>query len=119
MFPPQNFQQGTRNPLNTTPAILHHNTWSYSEFLKLHRDTIVSSPPFADEWNGLDGAWSKRFLREVKVLNPLNLKVLEKKVIFTLFCPRALLVSSHSDQEYQFAFWAQVMVSGAPCQFAF
>ncbi|RUP43084.1 hypothetical protein BC936DRAFT_137648 [Jimgerdemannia flammicorona] len=62
----------------------HHNTWSYSEFLKLHRDTIVSSPPFADEWNGLDGAWSKRFLREVKVLNPLNLKVLEKKSLVLL-----------------------------------
>ncbi|RUS22604.1 hypothetical protein BC938DRAFT_475225 [Jimgerdemannia flammicorona] len=84
-------------------------TWSYSEFLKLHRDVIVSSPPFSDEWNGLDGTWARRFLTKAKDLNPLTFAAKKKK--------------GAPDQS---AFWsgvsvcilAQVMVVGTLSQYA-
>ncbi|CAG8579004.1 568_t:CDS:10 [Paraglomus brasilianum] len=41
-----------------------HTDWSYREFLTLHHDVIVASPPFSDDWYGLDGAWFHRFLRK-------------------------------------------------------
>ncbi|CAG8781066.1 23882_t:CDS:10, partial [Gigaspora margarita] len=31
-------------------------TWSFYEFLKLHRNTIINSPPLSDGWEGLETA---------------------------------------------------------------
>ncbi|CAG8579589.1 2666_t:CDS:2, partial [Paraglomus occultum] len=56
------------------PALLsylnEHTSWSYYEFLTLYRDVIVLSPPFSDEWNGLDGSWTRRFLKKAEDLKP-------------------------------------------------
>jgi len=56
-----------------------HTDWSYREFLTLHHDVIVASPPFSDDWYGLDGAWFHRFLRKVKELDPCNFEDLKEK----------------------------------------
>ncbi|CAG8753265.1 2874_t:CDS:2, partial [Ambispora leptoticha] len=44
------------------------------------RDVIVLSPPFSDEWNGLDGAWTHRFLKKAEALNPKDFEILKVKV---------------------------------------
>ncbi|CAG8717268.1 16709_t:CDS:10, partial [Funneliformis mosseae] len=36
-------------------------TWTYQHFLTELRETIISSPPYTDDWTGLDGAWCNRF----------------------------------------------------------
>ncbi|RUP00771.1 hypothetical protein BC936DRAFT_140705 [Jimgerdemannia flammicorona] len=36
---------------------------SYLQFLKDCRETILTYPPFADDWAGLNSAWSKRFFQ--------------------------------------------------------
>jgi hypothetical protein len=69
------------------PALLsylnEHTSWSYYEFLTLYRDVIVLSPPFSDEWNGLDGAWTHRFLKKAEELNPKDFETLKVKVTFS------------------------------------
>ncbi|CAG8487133.1 7446_t:CDS:2 [Paraglomus occultum] len=37
--------------------------WTYLHFLNDNRSTILTLPPFANTWTGLDGAWRTRFLR--------------------------------------------------------
>ncbi|CAG8636727.1 7711_t:CDS:10 [Paraglomus occultum] len=37
-------------------------------FLLAKRNTIVNSPPYTDDWRGLDGAWASRFLKRVEQL---------------------------------------------------
>ncbi|CAG8706843.1 254_t:CDS:2, partial [Cetraspora pellucida] len=48
------------------------NFWSYKEFLKKNRSTICESPPFTNDWAGLNGRWFERFLQAVKSLNLPN-----------------------------------------------
>ncbi|CAG8532151.1 6874_t:CDS:2 [Paraglomus occultum] len=36
-------------------------TWTYKHFLNEIRETIISSPPYSDDWSGLDGAWYRRY----------------------------------------------------------
>ncbi|GES78735.1 C2H2-type zinc finger transcription factor [Rhizophagus clarus] len=55
-------------------------TWSYAKFLTLHRDTLLKSPPFLNEWFHLDGRWANRFLYKIKELDPSNFDIMENKV---------------------------------------
>ncbi|RUP26249.1 hypothetical protein BC936DRAFT_138788 [Jimgerdemannia flammicorona] len=73
------FRSSSISPPVLVSYLKNHNTWSYSEFLKLHRDVIVSSPPFSDEWNGLDGTWARRFLNKAKDLSPLTFAAEKKR----------------------------------------
>jgi len=57
-----------------------HTIWSYYEFLTLYRDAIISSPPFSENWNGLDGAWAHRFLKEAKEIRPDDYETLKEEV---------------------------------------
>ena len=43
---------------------------SFSEFLDLYQETIIDSPPSADDWNGLQMTWQRRFLNAVKDIIP-------------------------------------------------
>ncbi|RUP06799.1 hypothetical protein BC936DRAFT_140215 [Jimgerdemannia flammicorona] len=103
------FRSSSISPPALVSYLKNHSAWSYSEFLKLHRDVIVSSPPFSDEWNGLDGTWARRFLTKAKDLSPLTFAAKKKK--------------GAPDQS---AFWsgvsvcilAQVMVVGTLSQYA-
>ncbi|KAG9306035.1 hypothetical protein G9A89_020230 [Geosiphon pyriformis] len=47
-----------------------HTDWSYTEFLKLHRDIIIESPPFYDDWTLLDSIWFRRFNRVAQNISP-------------------------------------------------
>ncbi|KAG9293282.1 hypothetical protein G9A89_007528 [Geosiphon pyriformis] len=47
-----------------------HTDWSYTEFLKLHREIIVESPPFYDDWTLLDSTWFRRFNRVAQKISP-------------------------------------------------
>ena len=44
-------------------------SWSYADFLTLHRTALVSLPPYSDKWNTLDSTWARRFLQEVKAVS--------------------------------------------------
>ncbi|KAF0413192.1 hypothetical protein F8M41_007838 [Gigaspora margarita] len=65
-------------------ALLTYSTerenWSYYEFLTTYRNVIISSPPFSEEWNGLDGAWTHRFLRKAKEFKPDDHENLKNKL---------------------------------------
>ncbi|CAG8535744.1 11165_t:CDS:2 [Funneliformis caledonium] len=37
-------------------------TWTYKHFLNEIRETIIISPPYSDDWSGLDGAWFRRYI---------------------------------------------------------
>ncbi|CAG8651891.1 7991_t:CDS:2, partial [Paraglomus occultum] len=39
-------------------------------FLETNRDVVVRSSPFTEYWKGLDGAWTSRFLKFAKQLQP-------------------------------------------------
>ncbi|CAG8648725.1 10516_t:CDS:10, partial [Ambispora leptoticha] len=56
-----------------------HEIWSYSEFLTLHQDIIVNALPFSTKWNGLDGIWTKRFLKVAKELDSNAFEDLKNK----------------------------------------
>ncbi|CAG8628821.1 2134_t:CDS:2 [Dentiscutata erythropus] len=45
-----------------------HVDWSYYEFLILNRDVIISSPLNIEDWNGLDGTWTRRFLKNAETM---------------------------------------------------
>ncbi|CAG8637461.1 3812_t:CDS:2, partial [Diversispora eburnea] len=80
--------------MNNEPYLgyTQHTVWSYSEFLNLYRDVILSSNPFSDDWNTLDLTWSRRFLREAKELKKTNFPALEEKII----AERAHIIGSMS-----------------------
>ncbi|CAI2189483.1 11421_t:CDS:2 [Funneliformis geosporum] len=60
---------------------MNENTsWLYYEFLILYYYVIVSSPPFSDEWIGLDSTWTRRFLKKAEDLRPEELENLKVKV---------------------------------------
>ncbi|CAG8630196.1 11357_t:CDS:2 [Paraglomus brasilianum] len=58
-----------------------HEIWSYSEFLTLHQDIIVNALPFSTEWNGLNGIWTKRFLKAAEELDSNAFEDLKNKVV--------------------------------------
>ncbi|CAG8623587.1 5625_t:CDS:10 [Gigaspora rosea] len=60
--------------------LTERENWSYYEFLTTYRDVVISSPPFSEEWNGLDGAWTHRFLRKAKEFKPNDHENLKNKV---------------------------------------
>ncbi|CAG8716381.1 21473_t:CDS:2 [Gigaspora margarita] len=45
-----------------------HVDWSYYEFLILNRDVMISSPLIVEDWNGLDGTWTRRFLKNAEMM---------------------------------------------------
>ncbi|CAG8713816.1 10989_t:CDS:2, partial [Funneliformis caledonium] len=57
------------------------STWSYIDFLTLNRTAIVNLLPHLDKQEGLDGAWTKRFLLAVKEISPESADDVEGKVI--------------------------------------
>ena len=66
--------------------------WSYMEFLRLNRATIVDVPPFSDDWTGNHGAWSRRYLWAVSEINPkLNGSEKEKVISFHAFSGKGAL----------------------------
>ena len=56
-----------------------------STFLNELRETIISSPPYTDDWTGLDGAWCNRFK---KFSNKVN--VCGRNLVVSLEVKRAL-----------------------------
>ncbi|CAG8576194.1 6440_t:CDS:2 [Ambispora leptoticha] len=58
-----------------------HVNWSYYEFLTLNCDVIISLSSNTEDWNGLDGAWTYRFLKEAEaMLKPKDFETLKVKV---------------------------------------
>ncbi|CAB5377038.1 unnamed protein product [Rhizophagus irregularis] len=53
---------------------------SYTEFLNLNRNVILSSQPFSKKWNVLDLTWTRRFLKQVKEVREYDYATIEKKV---------------------------------------
>ncbi|KAG9296335.1 hypothetical protein G9A89_014927 [Geosiphon pyriformis] len=37
---------------------------TYPHFLDKLRDTVLESPPFTEDWSGLDGIWYKRYAHQ-------------------------------------------------------
>ncbi|RUS32612.1 hypothetical protein BC938DRAFT_474903 [Jimgerdemannia flammicorona] len=60
------------NILALVSYLKEHKVWSYIEFLKHHRDVVISSTPVSDDWAVLDGAWFRRFKGAAKELSPDN-----------------------------------------------
>ncbi|RUP47918.1 hypothetical protein BC936DRAFT_145172 [Jimgerdemannia flammicorona] len=56
-----------------------HTAWSYTEFLNLYCEVILSSPPMTARWDTLDLTWARRFLLKAEELDPDNFEVLAKK----------------------------------------
>ncbi|CAG8677690.1 13890_t:CDS:2, partial [Acaulospora morrowiae] len=57
-----------------------HVNWSYYEFLTLNCDVIISLSSNTENWNGLDGAWTYRFLKEAEaMLKPKDFETLKVK----------------------------------------
>ncbi|CAG8785021.1 12007_t:CDS:2, partial [Dentiscutata erythropus] len=61
------------------------NFWSYMEFLTLNRTIIIESPPFTNNWTGLNGTWFKRFVQASEELGPVSTAVVEEKVDVRLY----------------------------------
>ncbi|KAF0470061.1 hypothetical protein F8M41_025425 [Gigaspora margarita] len=58
-----------------------HVDWSYYEFLILNRDVMISSPLNVEDWNGLDGTWTRRFLKNAEMmLESKNFETLKVKI---------------------------------------
>ncbi|CAG8577197.1 7296_t:CDS:2, partial [Racocetra fulgida] len=59
------------------------------EFLKKNRAIVCESPPFTNDWAGLNGRWFERFLQAVKSMNLPNstsvIEEFEKKNVSDLF----------------------------------
>ncbi|GES90377.1 C2H2-type zinc finger transcription factor [Rhizophagus clarus] len=53
---------------------------SYTEFLNLNRNVVLSSQPFSKEWNVLDLTWARRFLKKAKELKEYDYATIEKEV---------------------------------------
>ncbi|CAG8541644.1 1888_t:CDS:10 [Acaulospora morrowiae] len=54
-------------------------TWTYKHFLNEIRETIIISPPYSDDWSGLDGAWYRRYIYHADKSDPeYDLEVLPK-----------------------------------------
>ncbi|RUS30414.1 hypothetical protein BC938DRAFT_479415 [Jimgerdemannia flammicorona] len=73
------------NSLQPFPAIVSylkgHTAWSYTEFLNLYCEVILSSPPMTARWDTLDLTWARRFLLKAEELDPDNFEVLAKKLV--------------------------------------
>lgn len=41
------------------------DTRTYEHFLNELKETIITSPPYTDDWSGLDGAWYGRYTYHV------------------------------------------------------
>ncbi|CAG8810678.1 44391_t:CDS:2, partial [Gigaspora margarita] len=55
------------------------NFWSYMEFLTLNRTIVIESPPFTNNWTGLNGTWFKRFAQASEELGSVSTAVVEEK----------------------------------------
>ncbi|CAG8786234.1 10785_t:CDS:2, partial [Gigaspora rosea] len=64
------FRQWTDSPYfcyTGFPAVLKYfetydeETWTYEHFLNELKETIITSPPYTNDWSGLDGAWYGRY----------------------------------------------------------
>ncbi|GET56063.1 hypothetical protein GLOIN_2v1838532 [Rhizophagus irregularis DAOM 181602=DAOM 197198] len=53
---------------------------SYRNFLDLNREEVIKSPPFTENWGGLESAWSNRFIRAVQTHIPDRFEDIKLKV---------------------------------------
>ncbi|RGB21728.1 hypothetical protein C1646_731896 [Rhizophagus diaphanus] len=53
---------------------------TYRNFLVLNREEVIKSPPFTENWGGLESAWSNRFIRAVQTHIPDRFEDIKLKV---------------------------------------
>jgi hypothetical protein len=53
---------------------------TYRNFLDLNREEVIKSPPFTENWGGLESAWSNRFIRAVQTHIPDRFEDIKLKV---------------------------------------
>ncbi|CAG8657779.1 849_t:CDS:2, partial [Paraglomus occultum] len=41
-------------------------TWNYEHFLNELKEVIINSPPYTEDWGGLDGIWYSRYIYHAK-----------------------------------------------------
>ncbi|CAG8538366.1 12724_t:CDS:2, partial [Racocetra fulgida] len=84
--------------------------WSYYEFLILNRDVMISSP-LNEDWNGLDGTWTRRFLKNAEMmLESKDFETLKVKVLIFFYLVKGAPVSQRPDSGVSVNVLAQVMV---------
>ncbi|CAI2191790.1 7182_t:CDS:10 [Funneliformis geosporum] len=85
-----------------------HTSWSYYEFLTLYRDVIISSPPFTDEWNGLDGTWTRRFLKKSGKFKTKRIWGFKGQGVSVYVLTQVMVDSERSDKGLQ-VYWEGVI----------
>src|ERR1051325_9723065 len=64
------FDSGLIHPIGF-PAVLKYfetydeERWTYKHFLNELKETIITSPPYTNDWSGLDDAWYSRYIYHV------------------------------------------------------
>ncbi|CAG8756200.1 225_t:CDS:2, partial [Ambispora leptoticha] len=53
-------------------------TWNYEHFLNELKEIITNSPPYTEDWSGLDGTWYNRYIYHAKYDPEVLLKFSDK-----------------------------------------